>query len=121
MLQHVVAITWNDQVPPNYAETVSAVLQEMASRISSVREYHCGPDLGVSTAVNADYLTEVCRASCYPSRNTERRSVWYRSIQLRNSSGCMNPWLHGVDGYSILSNFTRNSFQESCYPCTCSV
>ena len=56
MLQHVVAITWNDQVPPNYAETVSAVLQEMASHISSVREYHCGPDLGVSTAVNADYL-----------------------------------------------------------------
>ena len=44
MLQHVVAITWNDQVPPNYAETVSAVLQEMASHISSVREYHCGPD-----------------------------------------------------------------------------
>ena len=56
MLQHVVAITWNDQVPPNYAETVSVVLQEMASHISSVREYHCGPDLGVSTAVNADYL-----------------------------------------------------------------
>ncbi len=44
MLQHVVAITWNDQVPPNYAEKVSAVLQEMASHISSVREYHCGPD-----------------------------------------------------------------------------
>ena len=56
MLQHVVAITWNDQVPPNYAETVSAVLQEMAAHISTVREYHCGPDLGVSTAVNADYL-----------------------------------------------------------------
>jgi Stress responsive A/B Barrel Domain len=56
MLQHVVAITWNDQVPLFYAETVSAVLQDMASQISSVREYHCGPDLGVSTAVNADYL-----------------------------------------------------------------
>jgi len=57
MLQHVVAITWNDQVPPNYAETVSVVLQEMASRISSVRAYHCGPDVGVSTAVNADSLS----------------------------------------------------------------
>lgn len=56
MLQHVVAITWNDQVPPNYAETVSDVLQEMASDVPSVREFHCGPDLGISTAVNADYL-----------------------------------------------------------------
>ena len=56
MLQHVVAITWNDQVPPNYAETVTAVLHEMVSHISSVREYNCGPDLGVSTAVNADFL-----------------------------------------------------------------
>ncbi len=56
MLQHVVAITWNDQVPPNHAETVSAVLQEMALHISSVREYNCGPDLGISTALNANYL-----------------------------------------------------------------
>lgn len=56
MLQHVVAITWNDQVPSNYAETVSNVLHEMASHVSSVREYHCGPDLGIATAANADYL-----------------------------------------------------------------
>ncbi len=56
MLQHVVAITWNDQVPPDYAETVSAVLREMVSQISSVRAYNCGPDLGISTAVNANYL-----------------------------------------------------------------
>jgi len=56
MLQHVVAITWNDQVPANYAETITKVLHEMVEQIPTVRSYHCGPDLGVSAASNANYL-----------------------------------------------------------------
>ncbi len=56
MLQHVVAITWNDQVPDNYAEVITAVLKDMAAKIPSVRDYHCGPDLGVSAPTNANYL-----------------------------------------------------------------
>lgn len=56
MLQHVVAITWNDQVPVNYAETITKVLHEMVEQIPTVRSYHCGPDLGVSAASNANYL-----------------------------------------------------------------
>ncbi len=56
MLQHVVAITWNDQVPPNYHEVVTKVLREMVKQIPTVRSYHCGPDLGVSAPTNANYL-----------------------------------------------------------------
>ena len=56
MLQHVVAITWNDQVPANYHEVIDKVLQDMAAKIPSVRSYHCGPDLGVSAPTNANYL-----------------------------------------------------------------
>ena len=56
MLQHVVAITWNDQVPESYAEVVTKVLKDMASKIPSVRDYRCGPDLGVSAPTNANYL-----------------------------------------------------------------
>jgi hypothetical protein len=56
MLQHVVAITWNDQVPDNYAEVITAVLKDMAAKIPSVRDYRCGPDLGVSAPTNANYL-----------------------------------------------------------------
>jgi len=56
MLQHVVALTWNDDVPPNYHETVTKVLHDMVTQIPSVRDYRCGPDLGVSTPTNADYL-----------------------------------------------------------------
>ena len=56
MLQHVVAITWNDQVPENYAEVVTKVLKDMVSKIPSVRDYRCGPDLGVSAPTNANYL-----------------------------------------------------------------
>lgn len=56
MLQHVVAITWNDQVPANYHETVTKVLHDMVKQIVTVRSYHCGPDLGVSAATNANYL-----------------------------------------------------------------
>ena len=56
MLQHVVAITWNDQVPANYHETVTKVLHDMVKQIETVRSYHCGPDLGVSAATNANYL-----------------------------------------------------------------
>ena len=56
MLQHVVAITWNDQVPANYHETITKVLHDMVKQIETVRSYHCGPDLGVSATTNADYL-----------------------------------------------------------------
>ena len=56
MLQHVVALTWNDDVPPNYHETVTKVLHDMVTQIPSVRDYCCGPDLGVSAPTNADYL-----------------------------------------------------------------
>ena len=56
MLQHVVAITWNDQVPENYHEVVTKVLREMVLQIPTVREYRCGPDLGVSANTNANYL-----------------------------------------------------------------
>ncbi len=56
MLQHVVAITWNDQVPENYAEVVTKVLKDMVAKIPSVRDYRCGPDLGVSAPTNANYL-----------------------------------------------------------------
>jgi len=56
MLQHVVALTWNDDVPPNYHETVTKVLHDMVAQIPSVRDYRCGPDLGVSVPTNADYL-----------------------------------------------------------------
>ncbi len=56
MLQHVVAITWNDQVPANYHEVITKVLHEMAAKIPSVRSYRCGPDLGVSAPTNANYL-----------------------------------------------------------------
>lgn len=56
MLQHVVAITWNDDTPANYHEVVTPVLLDMVTHITSVREYRCGPDLGVSAPTNADYL-----------------------------------------------------------------
>ncbi len=56
MLQHVVALTWNDDVPSNYHETVTKVLHDMVTQIPSVRDYRCGPDLGVSVPTNADYL-----------------------------------------------------------------
>ena len=56
MLQHVVALTWNDDVPPDYHETVTKVLHDMVAQIPSVRDYRCGPDLGVSAPTNADYL-----------------------------------------------------------------
>ena len=56
MLQHVVALTWNDDVPPNYHETVTKVLHDMVTQIPSVRDYRCGPDLGVSAPTNSDYL-----------------------------------------------------------------
>jgi hypothetical protein len=56
MLQHVVALTWNDDVPPNYHETVTKVLHDMVTQIPSVRDYRCGPDLGVSAPTSADYL-----------------------------------------------------------------
>jgi hypothetical protein len=56
MLQHVVALTWNDSVPQNYAEVVNKVLHEMAKTIPSVRSYRCGADLGVSSHANANYL-----------------------------------------------------------------
>ena len=56
MLQHVVALHWNDQTPPNYGDVVTPVLQEMVKHIPSIRSYRCGADLGVSVATNADYL-----------------------------------------------------------------
>ncbi|GBL21046.1 hypothetical protein EMGBS4_11060 [Acidimicrobiaceae bacterium] len=56
MLQHVVAITWNDQVPANYHQVIDEVLRDMVKQIKTVRSYHCGPDLGVSAATNANYL-----------------------------------------------------------------
>ena len=56
MIQHVVALTWNDEVPVNYHETVTTVLREMITHIPSVRDYRCGPDLGVSAPTNSDYL-----------------------------------------------------------------
>ncbi len=56
MLQHVVTITWNDQVPANYHEIIDKVLQDMARQIPTVRSYRCGPDLRVSASTNANYL-----------------------------------------------------------------
>jgi len=56
MPHHVVALTWNDDVPSNHHETVTKVLYEMVTHIPSVRDYKCGPDLGVSAPTNADYL-----------------------------------------------------------------
>lgn len=56
MLQHVVTITWNDQVPANYHEIIDKVLQDMARQIPTVRSYRCGPDLQVSASTNANYL-----------------------------------------------------------------
>ena len=54
MLQHVVALTWNESVPENYAEVVNKALLDMAKTIPSVRSYRCGADLGVSSHANAD-------------------------------------------------------------------
>lgn len=56
MLQHVVAITWNDQVPADYDEVVVKVLHEMIKQIGTVRDYRCGADLGVSSPQNAQFL-----------------------------------------------------------------
>jgi hypothetical protein len=56
MLQHVVAIHWNDAVPDGYADTVVQALHEMVRSIDTVRDYRCGPDLGVSGADNADFV-----------------------------------------------------------------
>ena len=56
MLQHVVALTWNELVPDNYAYGVNKVLLDMAKTIPSVRSYRCGADLGVSSHANANYL-----------------------------------------------------------------
>ena len=42
MLQHVVALTWNESVPENYAEVVNKALLDMAKTIPSVRSYRCG-------------------------------------------------------------------------------
>lgn len=55
MLQHVVAIHWNEAVPDGHASVVVAVLHDMVRSIDTVRDYRCGPDLGVSGADNADF------------------------------------------------------------------
>jgi hypothetical protein len=56
MLQHVVAITWNDQVPPNHAETVSVVLQEMAAHISSVHGWRQYDEDASHNEIRAKYF-----------------------------------------------------------------
>lgn len=56
MLQHVVAIHWNELVPEGHAAVVVSALHEMVRAIDTVRDYRCGADLGVSGADNADFV-----------------------------------------------------------------
>ena len=64
MLQHVVALTWNDSVPENYAEVVNKALLDMAKTIPSVRSYRCGADLGVSLHAMAKTIPSVRSYRC---------------------------------------------------------
>lgn len=56
MIQHVVALTWNDSVPPGHADACVEALMKMSREIHTVREYRCGTDLGVSALTNADFV-----------------------------------------------------------------
>ena len=38
MMQHVVALHWNDQTPPNYGDVITPVLQEMVKHIPSIAD-----------------------------------------------------------------------------------
>lgn len=56
MIQHSVALTWNDAVPPGHADACVDALMAMSRAIHTIREYRCGADLGLSAPANADFL-----------------------------------------------------------------
>ncbi|MEK7292282.1 MAG: Dabb family protein [Actinomycetota bacterium] len=56
MIQHTVALTWNDSVPPRHADACVEVLMTMSRVIHTIREYRCGPDLGLSFPTSADFV-----------------------------------------------------------------
>lgn len=53
-VRHVVMFTWNDDVPTDHAEAVSAALAELPDVISEIRSYSFGSDLGLVQG-NASY------------------------------------------------------------------
>ena len=56
MIQHLVAFRWNDSVPLGHADACSDALMKMVHAIHTIREFRCGPDLGLSAPTNADFL-----------------------------------------------------------------
>lgn len=53
-VRHVVVFTWNDDVPTDHADNVSAALAELPAVIADIRSYSFGPDLGLVQG-NASY------------------------------------------------------------------
>jgi hypothetical protein len=93
MLQHVVAIHWNDAVPNDYAPTVVAALHDMVRSIDTVREYRCGADLGVSGTDNADFVIvatfdDVAGWKVYDEHplHNEVRSTYFKPYIARRSA-----------------------------------
>lgn len=56
MIQHVAAFAWKPGTPEGHAEAVTAALLDLVAGIPEVRDYRCGPNLGISPTANADYV-----------------------------------------------------------------
>lgn len=56
MIQHSVALTWNDSLPPGHPSACADALMKMSREIHTIREYRCGADLGMSAPSNADFV-----------------------------------------------------------------
>ena len=55
MIQHTVILTWNDSVPSGHPSACVDALMEMSRQIRTIREYRCGADLGLTTAVDSRF------------------------------------------------------------------
>ena len=42
---HLASFTWKDQTTPADVEAITAALTELATRLSGVESYRCGPDI----------------------------------------------------------------------------
>lgn len=53
-VRHLVMFDWNDDVDDAHVAEVTAALAELPAMIPEIRDYRCGPDLGLNEG-NADY------------------------------------------------------------------
>ncbi|MHB1089471.1 MAG: Dabb family protein [Ilumatobacteraceae bacterium] len=56
MIQHTVALTWNDAVPPDHANVCVEALMAMSRAIHTIREFRCGANLRLSEPTNTDFV-----------------------------------------------------------------